>query len=356
MSEMKKGLVVGLIIFVVSISLMFFVLAENNTSSGGGGSSGNLTQYNGTVGNVINTTNGTNDSSSSGGGIGGGGANCTDSDGGVVVQIQGTTVGYNSSGLRTQTDRCSSTTGIYEFFCQNNQIEVATLSCPTGFFCSNGACNISGGNNGTNGTNGTGTPRGENNTGQMYDEVITCVFRETNQRQSCYIASETGYYGCTGLGSCRVSVGDYYGALTWKSSCGEYQYTTTDGRDETITFQCNITGTEGGGNGSGSTNGSGDARGATGTEESGQANEEGKRVSSLTCESGCPSGDTCYPIGYRKGGNYCTDAGEFVKQIPGESACENNFECSSNVCVSNQCISESFIQKILNWFRNLFGN
>jgi len=69
---------------------------------------------------------------------------------------------------------------------------------------------------------------------------------------------------------------------------------------------------------------------------------------------GCLSNSKCYPSGYKKSGLYCSDNYEFVEQIKSEGVCDNNFECKSNVCVSNQCVSEGLIQKILNWFKNLF--
>ncbi|MFH1787513.1 MAG: PKD domain-containing protein [archaeon] len=73
------------------------------------------------------------------------------------------------------------------------------------------------------------------------------------------------------------------------------------------------------------------------------------------CKNGCELGNTCYPLGYRKSGKYCSEDLEFVDQSDSEGICDNNFECSSNVCVSNECISEGLIKKILNWFRRLFG-
>ncbi len=63
----------------------------------------------------------------------------------------------------------------------------------------------------------------------------------------------------------------------------------------------------------------------------------------------------CDTLGYRKSGEYCTDKGIFEKQLKGDENCDNNFECSSNVCISGKCISEGFLQKILNWFKKLFG-
>ena len=71
--------------------------------------------------------------------------------------------------------------------------------------------------------------------------------------------------------------------------------------------------------------------------------------------NGCELGKKCYPFGYRKSGEYCSDDSSFIKQKQGQESCENNFECSSNVCVAGKCVSESLIQKIINWFKRLFG-
>jgi len=71
---------------------------------------------------------------------------------------------------------------------------------------------------------------------------------------------------------------------------------------------------------------------------------------------GCLKETTCYPLGYRKSGEFCSESKTFVSQSQSDSTCDNNFECSSNVCVSGKCISEGFIQKILNWFKRLFGS
>ncbi|MCK4647694.1 hypothetical protein KAT24_02080, partial [Candidatus Pacearchaeota archaeon] len=50
--------------------------------------------------------------------------------------------------------------------------------------------------------------------------------------------------------------------------------------------------------------------------------------------SGCELEGKCYPYGYRKHGNYCSDENNlFVNQIE-EGKCDNSFECKSNVCVS----------------------
>ncbi|MCK5625064.1 hypothetical protein KAI04_04445 [Candidatus Pacearchaeota archaeon] len=70
--------------------------------------------------------------------------------------------------------------------------------------------------------------------------------------------------------------------------------------------------------------------------------------------TGCELEDKCYPMGYRKKGRYCSENNEFIDQLQAE-ACDNNFECKSNFCVSGECISEGLMKKIINWFKKLFG-
>ena len=80
---------------------------------------------------------------------------------------------------------------------------------------------------------------------------------------------------------------------------------------------------------------------------------EPKSISNLCF--GCLKKETCYPLGYRKSGEFCSEDKKFISQLSADSSCDNNFECSSNVCISGSCVSEGLLQKILNWFRKLFG-
>jgi hypothetical protein len=82
---------------------------------------------------------------------------------------------------------------------------------------------------------------------------------------------------------------------------------------------------------------------------------EKQEGTTISC-NGCLSDDKCYPIGYRKEGNFCSADGNFVVQQQPDLSCENNFECGSNVCISNKCVSPGLIENILNWFSRLFGN
>ena len=84
--------------------------------------------------------------------------------------------------------------------------------------------------------------------------------------------------------------------------------------------------------------------------------EEEKQDTVSNLCSGCLKGDTCYPFGFRKEGNFCSDTDNaFILQFEADAKCENNFECGSNVCVSGKCIAPGLIDSILNWFKRLFG-
>jgi hypothetical protein len=63
----------------------------------------------------------------------------------------------------------------------------------------------------------------------------------------------------------------------------------------------------------------------------------------------------CFFVGVRYEGNYCSPDLKIQAQKVSGEYCENNFECTSNVCISGKCIDEGFIQRILNWFKRLFG-
>lgn len=71
--------------------------------------------------------------------------------------------------------------------------------------------------------------------------------------------------------------------------------------------------------------------------------------------NGCLLEEKCFPFGYRKNGEYCAEDSEFTSQLIESSVCENNFECESNVCIDGTCIDGNLIQKVINWFKKIFG-
>ncbi|MDP3987358.1 MAG: hypothetical protein Q8P81_03995 [Nanoarchaeota archaeon] len=75
----------------------------------------------------------------------------------------------------------------------------------------------------------------------------------------------------------------------------------------------------------------------------------------LVCDSGCEFSDQCVSVGYRSKGLFCDLGHQFSDQRGEGIQCENNFECGSNFCVSGQCADAGLMQRIINWFKNLFG-
>tara|TARA_Y100000034_G_C6866593_1_gene395076 strand:+ start:176 stop:1618 length:1443 start_codon:yes stop_codon:yes gene_type:complete len=71
---------------------------------------------------------------------------------------------------------------------------------------------------------------------------------------------------------------------------------------------------------------------------------------------GCLVEKSCYPLGYRKDRNYCSEENkEFVSQLKAESTCENNFECDSNLCINSECVSGNLWAKFIRWLSRIFG-
>ena len=73
--------------------------------------------------------------------------------------------------------------------------------------------------------------------------------------------------------------------------------------------------------------------------------------------NGCKiENENCIPFGTRLENKAYCDVDKSIKdQKQKDSSCNNNYECDSNVCISSKCIESSFIQKISNWFKKLFG-
>jgi len=77
--------------------------------------------------------------------------------------------------------------------------------------------------------------------GSNITEVVTCVFEGSSKQEYCTKA-DSGFsqlVECGGVGYCSVKVSGKKGEqVTWKSSCGGYAYTTMDGVDEKVLFNC----------------------------------------------------------------------------------------------------------------------
>jgi hypothetical protein len=72
-----------------------------------------------------------------------------------------------------------------------------------------------------------------------------------------------------------------------------------------------------------------------------------------TCEGCLNENNVCLPISTRTETQYCDSDYSLKNQKSEEMSCNNNYECSTNICVNNKCISPSFIQKIIDWFSKL---
>ncbi len=245
-------------------------------------------------------------------------------------------------------------------------------------------------------------------------EKVKCFFIGSKVKQECY-AADAGPAGCSGVGSCIAETSAEGGTkITWKSSCGGYAYSTMDGADEGAEFRCipenEVTPDVIKGKGfryiywqchdgiqqkQGNEN---NCKNAEALEElartscAGHCNEDGSKCginllsviencyldsvkkdvfvpsfdekserkmkakeNVLICKDSCPLNSKCYPFGYRKSGTFCSDDGSFINQTGENIACENSFECSSNLCVNGKCVSSGFIEKVMNWFKAFLG-
>ncbi len=69
---------------------------------------------------------------------------------------------------------------------------------------------------------------------------------------------------------------------------------------------------------------------------------------------GCLIDAGCVPVGNRLNNEYCDISNEFVQQKFDKAACNNNFECETNLCTKNKCSSPNLIQKVVKWLKSIF--
>jgi len=74
----------------------------------------------------------------------------------------------------------------------------------------------------------------------------------------------------------------------------------------------------------------------------------------LVCD-GCILGNKCVFVGYRTNDAYCDISSEFKDQKKADTSCNNNFECNTNLCIDNVCVSQGLWRKIISFFKRLFG-
>tara|TARA_Y100000034_G_scaffold37897_1_gene46549 strand:- start:1618 stop:3705 length:2088 start_codon:yes stop_codon:yes gene_type:complete len=69
--------------------------------------------------------------------------------------------------------------------------------------------------------------------------------------------------------------------------------------------------------------------------------------------NGCEKDGKCFPFDYRINEKYCSIDKEFVTQLRLESHCNDNFECDSNLCIYNECVSGSLWARFMRWLSRL---
>ncbi|MBI2631865.1 hypothetical protein HYW75_02590 [Candidatus Pacearchaeota archaeon] len=87
----------------------------------------------------------------------------------------------------------------------------------------------------------------------------------------------------------------------------------------------------------------------------GKCREKCEINSTQECTFGCNYEGACFPISVRNKGLYCATDQVMNSQKGDNEQCENNFECKSNVCVAGKCINQGLVERIINWFKRLFG-
>lgn len=266
-------------------------------------------------------------------------ATCIDSDGGNNIYLKGRTKGSEKGTdriIETQ-DYCISDKSVAEFYCTQNEVTSVTSECLL-YGCKNGAC-IGG---------------KVEDVEPIADEGFRYAKWECSDGRTESQGSES---------SCKS-------AELWKKYaiefCGnEFKSFSVGGEclDDKIEIEDKIKCASLGGICRVS-NCLENERVAKGTElRSGVCEFEGdiccvsetKVEIPLICKNSCAFEDSCLPIGVRAEGKYCSLNGKFLSQLEGNAQCDNSFECGSNVCVSGQCVEQRLIQKILDFFRRLFG-
>jgi len=251
-------------------------------------------------------SNGTSGSGSGGGGGSVTTVTCTDSDSGKDYFEKGETVrgvvtdSGGSAGAKI--DRCYSEEVLTEYYCgEDKSIKSINYTCPNS--CQDGACIPSSQGNGSSGGGG----------GVVVNDTCTKYYTcpDGTKIKQCELA-DNGMCGC------------------WAINCP----TQTAGNASS-----------GGASGGGSpTNNSGSSGGSS-----------GGGGGSVSCTNGCKLNNTCVPISYITNKTYCSIDKTFVAQKGSNEACENNFECSTNLCVDNKCVSSGFWQRFIRWLSRFFS-
>ena len=69
---------------------------------------------------------------------------------------------------------------------------------------------------------------------------------------------------------------------------------------------------------------------------------------------GCTFENNCIPVSTRVNDKFCHIDATILNQKDAESNCNNNYECSSNLCIDSVCIEPGLFNKLIQWFNKLF--
>lgn len=264
---------------------------------------------------------------------------CTDSDGGQVSLTKGKVVisVTSTGGTYVYEDFCKDGNTISEYYCltanpdtylsgPQNFYGVTNINCPYG--CSNGACLAAAPVNVTPTPTPTPTCTDSDGGNNIYvkGEYTSSDKSKINVTDFCWAyTGHLGEYYCDSSGEGIIEVTCQYGCIDGACMIAVPVNETTSVVNVTPSANTPVV-------------------------IPAQENE-----SIIYSCQGCEISTKCYPFGYRKAGKYCSEESIFVKQLDGKAVCENNFECITNLCVSDQCVTPTFIERFLNWLRRLFG-
>jgi hypothetical protein len=157
---------------------------------------------------------------------------CTDGDYGQDVLTKSTT----KKGSISETDSCSGTYNVREYYCKNNDIKSTIITCPSGRICSSGQCIIDAPCSETDAGNdiydyGTTTKGAQSNSDYCSGTSIVEYYCSNNNIQSTSTSCPSGY-SCQS-GECVIE-------LTCADSDGGMDYNTkgtiTKGRQSAIDY------------------------------------------------------------------------------------------------------------------------
>lgn len=172
-------------------------------------------------------------------------------------------------------------------------------------------------------------------------EEITCIFDNSNETEKCYTID--GNFYCSGIDekqSCSINIfGNKGEELGWMSSCGTYNLTIIDGTDKTIEFDCSVS-----------------QENAPGF---GYAYAEYQCYDDITFRNlvQIQSTPSCKPYDSWKNiaDNICRDKCGIALVEVEKGIYENQTMCGvRSFGISQEC-QQGLFDRLINWFKNLFG-